>query len=360
MPFLAKLALPSVPKSSTEPVVKDETGQFSKLWFLFFDSLIRCLGLLIQAIQLFFGVGPVITDTHANRTKYDPETYQRFPYFETDRQITYVSRQPAGLVNTAGTAVTLASVGDEFDASWVGLGIVINLIAYTIAAVGGPTGLTLSTSAGTQTGVSFAVQKNFWMYQTGIMHVVNLADLPGSLGTADAGFLADETQYEHCYKWNGSAWHFAKQDDHMAGQIAFSWDGNTPTAGVWAPCDGSTISISKGDGTVISATVPAIQGSTWIKGVAVGTTPASNAATRPKWDAGAVTDDESAHTHPLTTVPINFTTGILAIDVESLSVTGPGSAHHHALSDANAKLKAPSDTDGGEPLNMGVVFFVRQ
>ncbi len=358
MAFLSNLALPAVPKQSTQPVVQD--GQFSKLWFLFFDQLIRCLGLIIKALQLFFGVGPVITDSHAHRVNYDPNTYQRFPYLENDRGVTYTSRQPVGIVNTVGTAVTLTSVGDQFDSSWIGFNLTINTVNYLVTAVGGPTALTIGTSAGTQTGVGFTLQNYFWMYQTGIMHVVNLADLPVSLAAADNGLLVDETQYEHCYKWNGVSWAFAKQDDHMAGQIAFSWDGNAPTAGVWHECNGATINISKGDGTVISAAIPALQGSTWIKGVAVGLAPTPNAATRPVWESTAVTEDESAHTHPLTTVGILFQSGANALNVESLNVTGPGSAHHHALTDTNAKLKAPSDTTGGEPLNVGVVFFVRQ
>jgi hypothetical protein len=59
-----------------------------------------------------------------------------------------------GTVNTAGTAVTWVS-GTQFDASMVGNPFVINSVTYTVATVNSATSITLTASAGTQTGVAY-------------------------------------------------------------------------------------------------------------------------------------------------------------------------------------------------------------
>ena len=59
----------------------------------------------------------------------------------------------AGTVNTNGTAVTLIS-GTLFNALWSGA-ITIHGVTYTISAVNSSTSITLTGSAGTQTGVSY-------------------------------------------------------------------------------------------------------------------------------------------------------------------------------------------------------------
>jgi hypothetical protein len=58
-------------------------------------------------------------------------------------------------VNTSGTAVTWVS-GDNFQTTWrANRGIIINGVQYLISSVAGPTStLSLTTSAGTQTGVA--------------------------------------------------------------------------------------------------------------------------------------------------------------------------------------------------------------
>jgi len=63
-----------------------------------------------------------------------------------------------GIVSTAGTAVTWTS-GAVFvtGSSWVGQSITINGVVYTIASVTDNHDLVLTTSAGTQTGVTYTV-----------------------------------------------------------------------------------------------------------------------------------------------------------------------------------------------------------
>ena len=65
-----------------------------------------------------------------------------------------ITGAPGGTVNTSGTAVAWAS-GSLFLASWIGLPIVINGVAYTIASVPSPTSIVLTTSAGSQTGATY-------------------------------------------------------------------------------------------------------------------------------------------------------------------------------------------------------------
>jgi hypothetical protein len=59
-----------------------------------------------------------------------------------------------GTVNTSGTTVTYAS-GAQFPLGMTGNVMVINSVVYTVSAQASTTSLTLSSSAGTQTGVSY-------------------------------------------------------------------------------------------------------------------------------------------------------------------------------------------------------------
>jgi len=61
---------------------------------------------------------------------------------------------PRGTVNVSGTTVTWVS-GEKFLPGWAGLPITINGSNYTIGSVSSGTALVLTSSAGTQTGVSY-------------------------------------------------------------------------------------------------------------------------------------------------------------------------------------------------------------
>ena len=79
------------------------------------------------------------------------------------RRVAFQNAPAAGTVNTSivnGTfLVTNTGSGDAFvaDGSWIGLPITINAVAYVIAGVISPGQLTLTKSAGTQSGVAFSV-----------------------------------------------------------------------------------------------------------------------------------------------------------------------------------------------------------
>lgn len=67
----------------------------------------------------------------------------------------------SGLVNTSGTAITWQSSGlqDEptFNTQWSSRAITINSVGYTISSCSSTTSCTLTSSAGTQTGVAYTV-----------------------------------------------------------------------------------------------------------------------------------------------------------------------------------------------------------
>jgi hypothetical protein len=63
-----------------------------------------------------------------------------------------------GTVNTSGTAVTWVS-GTVFNTGWTGT-IVINSVSYNIATVNSSTSITLTATAGTQSGVAYTLSGN--------------------------------------------------------------------------------------------------------------------------------------------------------------------------------------------------------
>lgn len=67
---------------------------------------------------------------------------------------------PSGVVNTNNNAVTLVS-GFPFNNTWNGLPIQINSVGYTIQTVANNNALTLTTSAGVQSGVPYTLTTGF-------------------------------------------------------------------------------------------------------------------------------------------------------------------------------------------------------
>jgi len=77
--------------------------------------------------------------------------------YNTENPTNYLTAQ--GVVNTGGEAVTWVS-GSPFvttAGNWVGMTIVIGGVEYSIAAVNSATSLSLTTSAGSQSGVAYSI-----------------------------------------------------------------------------------------------------------------------------------------------------------------------------------------------------------
>lgn len=216
-----------------------------------------------------------------------------------------------------------------------------------------------------------------WLYVGGIMYET-LANKP-TLGTDDAGFLFGATDYLHCWKWSGTAWAFAPGDPGSGFISEGKPDGSAPNGGLWGLADGSTYAVSKSDATTSNIVTVNRTNDSFPEG---STTFGAKAAARAKWEAAAVTDDESAHTHQVdppntasgndkeTAVTLLYTAGVAsqAIPAEphthdvniAAFASGDGSAHHHTLSDANAQLKVPSEANGGLPARVGVGYYIRR
>lgn len=306
-------------------------------------------------------------------------------FFETDRQFLYQAADAVGTVTPAGTTINWTS-GPAFSPTWVGATITINGVDYTVASVTSAIVLVLTATAGTPGAVAFTVASGRWLWVSGCGYSTQAA-IPTDLTSYDLNALWDVTDYYHILKWSGSA--FAFQDGEGSGHIVM---GNptvgAPNGGLWGACDGTAYTVLNGNGTTTSITTPNLTGDVFIKGAAGFA--AQQAAVRATWEATANTDNESAHTHGAgslgadaastgisvaahsTAADTDVTGAGTRVTTATHSVTDPthshsvsgttaaGSAHQHALSDATAQLKVPSEANGGLPLRISCVFYMRR
>ena len=184
-----------------------------------------------------------------------------------------------------------------------------------------------------------------------------LAGLPTGLGTADAGRQYYNTYFGRMWVWTGTVWHYADGGPGAGAQGATS--SSAPSGGLWQACDGSSVACALDNATIGTLTAsdtrasggdnPLIQG---------GTGGGQVAKAAPTWDAAAKTETENAHTHTVSQTGITTVAG--ATQVDTGSPTGAGSAHYHTLTGANAKIKAPSEADGGLGLRVSMAWWMRR
>lgn len=334
------------------------------------------VGFLLYKVVTFTSASIIDIDTSIGAggtfywfSAYPPSSYVVGSFFvELDRTLLYVTEDATGVVSTSGTTVTWVS-GDLFNPYWGKLGsasgIVINGIAYQVDHLNSSAvALTITTSAGVQTNKAYTVSSGKWQYISG-QYTAALSSVPTDLGPYDDGLIFFDTTYGHSLRWTESAlaFQFAPGDPGSGYVVAQA----SITSGVlpfYALCDGSTVTVSNGDGTTRSVVTPPLTGGPFLIGwTATGT---QQAATRATWEAGAITEDESAHTHPVPLPssnlgdvnqdpPTNPFFGVAAGTV----ISSAGSAHHHGLADANAQLKVPSEANGGLPLRIRVAWYIR-
>lgn len=228
-----------------------------------------------------------------------------------------------------------------------------------------------------------------WIYAFGI-HTrtqAELAALAALLGANDAGYLVRVSTYLHVLKWTGAAWDF--QDGDGSGYVAMGKPtGAAPNGGLWGLCDGTAYNCLNADGTLTSLTTQVLTGEVFLKGSTA--TAAQQAATRATWETTAKTDNESAHTHAVGTISaasavtgitvddhttaadttvlgagVRVTTATHTVNDAGHTHTGAGtsaagSAHQHVLSDATAQLKVFSEANGGLPLRISTVWYIRR
>lgn len=93
-----------------------------------------------------------------------------------------------------------------------------------------------------------------WVWVLGMQSGTLSPDLKPALGTNDAGYLFNSTDFNRVYRWSGSAWADAPgQQDRKLMQYFFA----TPTQVGWQLCDGTVnVNITTATGTVTTFTPP--------------------------------------------------------------------------------------------------------
>jgi hypothetical protein len=159
-----------------------------------------------------------------------------------------------------------------------------------------------------------------------------LANIPTGLNAGDAGRTFYATDYQHTWRWTGTAWTYG---DGEVGSGFIQWFMVAPRSGKWQLCDGSAgISESRADGTVVLvnfASLPAgtmpdlrgiyLRGAVAASGVIVA--PGSSAITIGPADVGPTSGSVAAGTGS----PATFLTG-LSNNPHTHSITGPPEPGH--------------------------------
>jgi hypothetical protein len=159
-----------------------------------------------------------------------------------------------------------------------------------------------------------------------------LANIPTGLNAGDVGRTFYATDYQHTWRWTGTAWVFG---DSELGSGFIQWFMVTPRAGKWQLCDGSTgVSESRADGTIApvnfpglaSGTMPDLRG-VYVRGAAAASgvvVPASSSAmTVGPADVLPAGGSVAAGTG----TPVNVLTG-LGNNPHTHSITGPPEPGH--------------------------------
>ncbi len=132
-----------------------------------------------------------------------------------------------------------------------------------------------------------------WIFAFGLWYGLQ-ANLPATLGTADAGFEAEVSDYGHRLRWSGMAWTWAPGDGGSGFIQLFEVD---PTGAGWHLVDGTAnVKYLKADGTTGTVTLPDLTTAGANAAFMVGGTPNSgpNAATAPTVGAGTLATGAAA------------------------------------------------------------------
>lgn len=232
-------------------------------------------------------------------------------------------------------------------------------VRIDLFAVRGPAALFANTifEASDRNYVAWVSNGQSWIYAYGVYQrtQAQLAALAATLGTNDTGLEVWVTDFEHRLKWTGTAWVFAPGDPGSGFVSIGKPAGTAPNGGVWGICDGTAYTVLNADGTTTSLTTQNLTGDVFIKGKS--TSGSQQAATVATWDAAAKTDNANTG-GSVSTSSAGATSGT---DFDALtSATFNEGNHYHPLSDANAVLKAPSEANGGLPLRIACVFYLRR
>jgi hypothetical protein len=211
----------------------------------------------------------------------------------------------------------------------------------------------------TDTTVSYLSVSGFWNYFSGIYPRLQgqLAAYAATLTVHDVGTVVNVTDYAHLLQWNGSGWSFYGNDQSKYIVLAPS----SPAGGIWHPCDGGTYGCLNADGSTSNVVTPNWNGTiAALMGGGFDTTVVAGSAL--SWPAGSKTDTEASHTHTVDLTPLftNVTSsGATPVVNKGSYTSGPGQAHQHNISNANAPMNIPSVANGGLPQYFKVLGWLR-
>ena len=341
-------------------------------------------------------------------------------FYETDRTVSYLAQNASGIVSVAGNNVAWVS-GVQFDVYWNAITIANNVFPV-VSVAQNRQALVVASPPGNNNNLHYSVPRGGWFFKGGVYsdalaNIPTDLDLILDLGTdyvankagPYGGFRFRATDYRHSYWWmwdgnNAVAGHFNWAPEENGAQyiVATNTFGG-PDGGLWGLCDGSSYPIALSDGSTGNITTPVLSTGAFIRG---GNNFGLNAANKATWAAGAktdtislavtgnannfggTTDDEATHIHAFSFLASSntllYTTGVSsAIYVSGVSnsgFTGNGTPHNHTfnvpgfnfnanvtpnphshnLSNSNAVLNAPTDANGGLPLNIQLLWWMRR
>jgi hypothetical protein len=236
------------------------SGNLNVAWMAHFNNVyVRTNGLAFLS-----GTRAQRLNTDPSKPTYDAKAYRGFAFLETDTRLLYIAVASSFLItNATNTTPIVITAENNFASPPMNedqvkiVDVVGNLGAngVFIISAASPTGFTLTGSVGTGAYVSGGTVTGpiRWTYVKGSYNRTQsqLAALAATLTSGDKGLLVNVTDYSHVLQWNGSGFVFVEGDSSN-----YYVEGGTsaPFGGKWAPADGSTVSVLKGDGTLMSVT----------------------------------------------------------------------------------------------------------
>lgn len=163
-----------------------------------------------------------------------------------------------------------------------------------------------------------------WVWASGENNAAQagLATIAALLGTNDASYLVNVTDFTHQLRWTGTAWTFAYGDSGSGYIQGFPI---APPGGTWGVCDGTTYSYLKADGTTANFTTPDYSTSAYLKfgtSATIGPTAASGLTTNVS--AGTPSGTNSAPTftgNAVAAASTNATPDLVAADTSGAGVS---------------------------------------
>lgn len=291
----------------------------------------------------------VIQDTADHLVNYPSVNYpDGTEYWKTDYTVLYMVNDATGTVNTSGTSV-VGIGGIPFNMQWIGKSVTINGVSYTWATITNGTAGTLTTSAGTQTGVAYTQPRGGWFYRLGVYLSLRTSP-PVGLGLLDAGFKWEVDDYGHQLYWNGSGYGTPKGGfaDGSSSNYYVESTGSSPVPSQYfvPVTSGGSAQYLRPDGTLGTVTFPTFTGNE-VKRMGSSFVGTPTSPTAPTFVGGAFTGADTGTTQQAQA----YATGT--------PVAVPAEPHTHTLNNTNSVLNPLTQGDGGQETSITLPPYFR-